>query len=553
MLTRLQILNYVLIDSLDIGFGRDFSVLTGETGAGKSIILGALNLLMGQRAENRVIRTGADKCMVEGHFDLTGYGLEALFTQNDLDYDEKDTIIRREVSASGKSRAFINDTPVTLNQLREIGSCLIDIHSQHQNLVLGTEAFQTALTDAVAGNSALLESYRQAYSECKEASASLEKLKEEAAQSIQEQEFLRFQYDELADARLEEGEQESLEEELDILSHSEDIKEALYQAAGILDSDEGGVVQSVRQALNALREASRNLPMATELSQRLDSCLIDLKDISAEISKAEEDTVYDPKRLEQVGERLDLIYSLEKKHRMQSVTELLEYQSEIGAKLGRIDSYDNDIQELEARLKQLEKERSTRAAKVTESRRKAAAGIEKDICSMLAPLGIPNVRLKIEISPRGTFDRSGADCVAFMFSANKSTPLQELSQVASGGEISRVMLCVKSLLAGVRSLPTMVLDEIDTGVSGAVAEKMAIMMKDMCADGHQVIAITHLPQIAAKADAQYLVSKTDDKDGTRTGIGLLDREQRVTEIAKMMSGSVLTSAALDNARSLLEN
>lgn len=553
MLTRLQILNYVLIDSLDIGFGRDFSVLTGETGAGKSIILGALNLLMGQRAENRVIRTGADKCMVEGHFDLTGYGLEALFTQNDLDYDEKDTIIRREVSASGKSRAFINDTPVTLNQLREIGSCLIDIHSQHQNLVLGTEAFQTALTDAVAGNSALLESYRQAYSECKEASASLEKLKEEAAQSIQEQEFLRFQYDELADARLEEGEQESLEEELDILSHSEDIKEALYQAAGILDSDEGGVVQSVRQALNALREASRNLPMATELSQRLDSCLIDLKDISAEISKAKEDTVYDPKRLEQVGERLDLIYSLEKKHRMQSVTELLEYQSEIGAKLGRIDSYDNDIQELEARLKQLEKERSTRAAKVTESRRKAAAGIEKDICSMLAPLGIPNVRLKIEISPRGTFDRSGADCVAFMFSANKSTPLQELSQVASGGEISRVMLCVKSLLAGVRSLPTMVLDEIDTGVSGAVAEKMAIMMKDMCADGHQVIAITHLPQIAAKADAQYLVSKTDDKDGTRTGIGLLDREQRVTEIAKMMSGSVLTSAALDNARSLLEN
>lgn len=553
MLTRLQILNYVLIDSLDIGFGRDFSVLTGETGAGKSIILGALNLLMGQRAENRVIRTGADKCMVEGHFDLTGYGLEALFTQNDLDYDEKDTIIRREVSASGKSRAFINDTPVTLNQLREIGSCLIDIHSQHQNLVLGTEAFQTALTDAVAGNSSLLESYRQAYSECKEASASLEKLKEEAAQSIQEQEFLRFQYDELADARIEEGEQESLEEELDILSHSEDIKEALYQAAGILDSDEGGVVQSVRQALNALREASRNLPLATELSQRLDSCLIDLKDISAEISKAEEDTVYDPKRLDQVGERLDLIYSLEKKHRMQSVTELLEYQSEIGAKLGRIDSYDNDIQELEAKLKQLEKERSAQAAKVTESRRKAAAGIEKDICSMLAPLGIPNVRLKIEISPRGTFDRSGADCVAFMFSANKSTPLQELSQVASGGEISRVMLCVKSLLAGVRSLPTMVLDEIDTGVSGAVAEKMAIMMKDMCADGHQVIAITHLPQIAAKADAQYLVSKTDDKNGTRTGIGLLDKEQRVTEIAKMMSGSVLTSAALDNARSLLEN
>lgn len=553
MLTSIRIKNYVLIENLDISFRPGFSVLTGQTGAGKSIILGALNLLMGQRSESRVISDNAEKCIIEGHFDITGYDLQSLFEDNSLDFDEGDTILRREVRKDGKSRAFINDTPVSLTVLKQIGSHLIDIHSQHQNLLLGTEEFQTDVLDIMAGDAMLLKSYRDAYSRYRKCTARLDTLRREAADNVREQEYLQFQFDELEKSRLEKGEQESLEAEQDILSHAEDIKEELFRAGSLLSDDSSGAIQAVRAAVQSLHSAGRNMQAADSLAERLNSCLIELRDIDDEASRLNDDTTFDPQRLDSVNERLDLLYSLQKKHHCDSEDELIAYRDSLRSRLEMLGSCEEDIARMEKEAAQLRSECAGLASKLTDARSKAAVTTESEICRMLVPLGIKGARFSVRITAKDTPDSNGADRICFMFSANSGVPMQELASVASGGEMSRVMLSIKTLTAGATGLPTLIFDEIDTGVSGAVAEQMAVMMREMCADGRQVIAISHLPQIAAKSDVHYLVYKEEGEEDTHTHITELNYEQRITEIARMMSGATITEAAMSNARELMDN
>lgn len=553
MLKEVHIQNYVLIDRLDIEFNDGFSVMTGETGAGKSIILGAMNLLQGGRADAKSLRQGQDKCTIEGHFSIAGYGLEQFFSENDIDIDTDDTIVRREIYSSGKSRAFINDTPVSLALLRILCSRLIDIHSQHQNLALGTESFQLDTVDTIAGDGTLLSEYSLAFDEWSSLSARLRQLKAEFESDTTDREYLQFQLDGIQEAHLTDGEQEELEQESELLEHAEEIKQDLFHAAQILENEEGGTIQEIRQALQALRSAQRNFRQAEDLSARMDSCLIELKDISDSIIDAQDSVSFNPERLQKVNDRLDLIYSLEKKHRKENIAQLLEYAQEISARLKHADSYEDDIRELTNQVKLAFTRMQKAASVLSESRRKAAQTIETNISKLLVPLGIPNVRFGISISEASDYDRTGHDSITFMFSANKAVPMQELSQVASGGEIARVMLSIKSLVAGARTMPTVIFDEIDTGVSGAVAEKMALLMKRMSGPDRQVLAITHLPQIAAMGQTHYKVFKTDESDATHTRIAVLDGEDRIREIAGMMSGSTLTQAALDNAKALIDN
>lgn len=553
MLNQVHIRNYVLIDRLDIQFREGFSVMTGETGAGKSIILGALNLLLGGRADSRTIRQGADKCTIEGTFAIAGYGLEQFFSDNGLDYDPNETIMRRELSASGKSRAFINDTPVTLTQLRDLGCHLIDIHSQHQNLALGTQPFQLDVVDTIAANSKVKTEYVQSFAKWSELKTRLARLKAEFDSDNTDREYLEFQLEGLESARLVSGEQEELEQEADILSHAEEIKQELFTAAQILSGDESGCITKLRSALQYFRSAQKKYPQAQELADRLDSCLIELKDIAETADNAQEEINYDPARLEQVNERLDLIYSLLKKHKKESIAQLLELAGNIRTRLDRSSSYEFEIEKLTIQTESARVEMEKKASGLTQTRKKASDTIIRDIKELLAPLGIPNVKFSIEIQPSTVYDRNGHDDIRFMFSANRSVPMQEISQVASGGEIARVMLCIKSLMAGARALPTIIFDEIDTGVSGAVAERMAMLMKQMSDGNRQVLAITHLPQIAAIGQTHYKVFKTDDQDATHTRIAVLEGDDRIREIAGMMSGSTLTQAALDNAKALIEN
>ena len=553
MLNQVHIRNYVLIDRLDIQFREGFSVMTGETGAGKSIILGALNLLLGGRADSRTIRQGADKCTIEGTFAIAGYGLEQFFSDNGLDYDPNETIMRRELTASGKSRAFINDTPVTLTQLRDLGCHLIDIHSQHQNLALGTQPFQLDVVDTIAANSKVKTEYVQSFAKWSELKTRLARLKAEFDSDNTDREYLEFQLEGLESARLVSGEQEELEQEADILSHAEEIKQELFTAAQILSGDESGCITKLRSALQYFRSAQKNYPQAQELTDRLDSCLIELKDIAETADNAQEEINYDPARLEQVNERLDLIYSLLKKHKKESIAQLLELAGNIRTRLDRSSSYEFEIEQLTIQTESARVEMEKKASGLTQTRKKASDTIIRDIKELLAPLGIPNVKFSIEIQPSTVYDRNGHDDIRFMFSANRSVPMQEISQVASGGEIARVMLCIKSLMAGARALPTIIFDEIDTGVSGAVAERMAMLMKQMSDGNRQVLAITHLPQIAAIGQTHYKVFKTDDQDATHTRIAVLEGDDRIREIAGMMSGSTLTQAALDNAKALIEN
>lgn len=553
MLNQVHIRNYVLIDRLDIQFREGFSVMTGETGAGKSIILGALNLLLGGRADSRTIRQGADKCTIEGTFAIAGYGLEQFFSDNGLDYDPNETIMRRELSASGKSRAFINDTPVTLTQLRDLGCHLIDIHSQHQNLALGTQPFQLDVVDTIAANSKVKTEYVQSFAKWSELKTRLARLKAEFDSDNTDREYLEFQLEGLESARLVSGEQEELEQEADILSHAEEIKQELFTAAQILSGDESGCITKLRSALQYFRSAQKKYPQAQELADRLDSCLIELKDIAETADNAQEEINYDPARLEQVNERLDLIYSLLKKHKKESIAQLLELAGNIRTRLDRSSSYEFEIEKLTIQTESARVEMEKKASGLTQTRKKASDTIIRDIKELLAPLGIPNVKFSIEIQPSTVYDRNGHDDIRFMFSANRSLPMQEISQVASGGEIARVMLCIKSLMAGARALPTIIFDEIDTGVSGAVAERMAMLMKQMSDGNRQVLAITHLPQIAAIGQTHYKVFKTDDQDATHTRIAVLEDDDRIREIAGMMSGSTLTQAALDNAKALIEN
>lgn len=553
MLQSISIRNYVLIDSLDIDFGKGFSTLTGETGAGKSIILGALGLLSGQRADSKSIRHGADRCTVEGHFNITGHGLEPFFTQYGLEFDETDTIIRREITSAGKSRAFINDTPVSLSQLKELAQELIDIHSQHQNLALGTLSFQIGVVDTISGNGKERDNYQKAYSAFKDITGQLEKMHENAARIKSERDFIAFQLDELEKASLQDGELQELEDESQLLEHSEQIKSDLFQTSEILDGEQNGVILALRQALHSLRSAARNYKGAEDLAERLESSMTELRDISGEVADSMESISFDPSRQDQVNDRLDLIYTLLKKHSRKTVTELLEIQKDYSARLHQADSLDDDIERLTQLSDKAENEMMDCAKKLTASRTKAASGIEKSISSLLVPLGMPDVRFSIEISPKTVLDKSGADNMKFMFSANRSVPMQELADIASGGEIARVMLSIKSLMAGSRQMPTIIFDEIDTGVSGAVAEKMAVLMKKMTHSGIQVLAITHLPQIAALGENHYKVFKENLGDQTHTGIRKLTYEDRIKELAGMMSGSTLTDAAIENAKALIEN
>ena len=553
MLKEIHINKYVLIDRLDIDFKEGFSVMTGETGAGKSIILGAMNLLLGGRADSKTIMQGADKCTIEGSFSIQGYGLEQFFKENELDYCPDDTILRRELLQSGKSRAFINDTPVSLNQMRDLGCRLIDIHSQHQNLALGTQSFQLDVVDTIAANSQVKTAYEQSFDSWSALKAELARLKAEFESDNTDREYLEFQLEGLDNAHLKDGELQDLEQESDILEHAEEIKQDLFSASQIMSGDEEGCLQKLRSALQSLRTASRNFPQAQELAERLDSCLIELKDISETIDDAQEDINYDPARLEQVNERLDLIYTLLKKHKKENIAQLLELAESIRTRLDRSGSYEFDIEKLTKQVENARLEMEKKAAELTKSRQKASDTIIKDIKALLMPLGIPNVQFGIEIQPAAAYDRTGHDDLRFMFSANKAVPMQELSQVASGGEIARVMLSVKSLIASVRTLPTIIFDEIDTGVSGAVAEKMALLMEKMAGGGRQVLAITHLPQIAALGHTHYKVYKTEENDATRTRITLLDYNDRIHEIASMMSGAKLTQVALDNAKTLIDS
>ena len=549
MLKKLYIKNFTLIDELDIELYPGFSVLTGETGAGKSIILGAIGLLLGQRADSKSIKQGTDRCVIEAHFDLSRYDLQSFFTDNDIDYDATDTIIRREITAT-KSRAFINDTPVALSMLKELGEQLVDIHSQHQNLLLNKQDFQLSVVDIIANDGALLKEYQESYSLWHSAQSELQALKDEIAQNRQQADFMQFQYEELQQANLMADEQEELEQQRELLSHAEDIKGALYDADSHLNGEQQGAVDHVRQSYQTLRNIARVLPAASELAERLESCHIELKDIADEVGSLLEHTDFDPAELDHINSRLDRLYELEKKYHVDSVEALIAQRDMLGRQLAAIENSDEAVGALEAKCQQLTAKCQQLADKLTKQREKAAKEIERQMQQRLVPLGMPHVRFSVSITP-SALGKSGQDQVAFLFSANTSTPLQPVSQVASGGEIARVMLSLKAMISGAVKLPTIIFDEIDTGVSGKIAEKMADMMREMGQAERQVISITHLPQIAAMGSHHYRVSKEETAAGTTSSMHLLSDEERIREIAQMVSGSDVSAAAIANAKELL--
>ena len=550
MLRSLYIQNYALIEKLDISFGAGFSVITGETGAGKSIILGAIGLLLGQRAEVKAIRQGASKCVIEARFDISAYGMEPFFEENELEYEEE-CILRREVYASGKSRAFINDTPASLVQMKELGEQLIDVHSQHQNLLLNKEGFQLNVLDILSHNDEQLSVYQSLYREWKQTQQDLADLIARAEQNKADEDYIRFQLEQLEEANLSAGEQEELEQETDTLSHAEEIKAGLFRVGQLLTSDEGGLLAGLKESLNTMLGLQKVYSPATELAERLESTYIELKDVSQEVSSQEEDVEFNPERLEEVNDRLNLIYTLQQKHRATTVEELLTLAEEYAAKLAAITSYDERIGELTTLCDTLYNKVKKQAAVLTKARTGAAREVEKQMASRLVPLGMPNVRFQVEMGMRKEPGVHGEDTVNFLFSANKNGALQSISSVASGGEIARVMLSIKAMIAGAVKLPTIVFDEIDTGVSGEIADRMADIMQEMGEQDRQVISITHLPQIAARGCAHYKVYKQDNETETNSHIRSLADEERVEEIAHMLSGATLTEAALNNAKALL--
>ncbi|MDU1905391.1 MAG: DNA repair protein RecN [Dysgonomonas sp.] len=549
MLTSLYIKNYALIESLEMDFESGFSVITGETGAGKSIILGALSLILGQRADTKSIKQGATKCIIEGAFDVSAYDFRNFCEETGIEYDPVSYTLRREILSTGKSRAFINDSPVSLNDLKELGNLLIDIHSQHQNLILGDSRFQMRVVDTLAGNHEILKVYKEAYKQYRSAEKALEDLKDIVAKSKQDEDYFRFQFETLSEVKLTDGEQEELEQELKSLTHAEDIKSALYKVHTIL-SDDSGIVTALKEGLSISQSLKDIYPDSESISQRLETAYIDLKDLSNETQRLTEDVEYNPERLAFIEERLDQIYTLQQKHRASNVTELLQIQQELEEKLNSIDSYDQQLEELQNDLSQKQEKVLKQAEELSKKRKKAILNIEKQLIEKVAYLGIPNVDFKCEISRKSTVDSTGADDLQFMFSANKNAPLQPIANVASGGEISRVMLCLKSMIAGATALPTIIFDEIDTGVSGEIADKMGKVMQEF-GNQMQVIAITHLPQIAAKGKSHYYVYKADDADTTTTNLRKLSEEERISELAQMLSGSEITEAAVQNAKVML--
>lgn len=553
MLKKLDIRNFTLIDHLEMALYPGFSVITGETGAGKSIVIGAIGLLLGNRADAKQVKRGCDKCIIEATFDLSIYHSDVLkdfFEDNDLDYEPEECLLRREVNANGKSRAFINDTPVTLALMRELGEQLIDVHSQHQNLLLSKEDFQLNVVDIIARDRQQLADYRAAFAEYRSAQRRLDELREQIATSRDNEDFLRFQQKELSEANLASGEQEQLEQEAELMSHAEDIKRALHEADYGLSGDDTGIVNLTRSIAAQLRSVADVYPEAQELAERLESCFVELKDISQEIASKVDDVEYDPQRFNLITQRLDTIYTLQQKFHVQTVDELLDRLNGINAQLDNIDNSGEELQELERSVEKLHAVCVEKAAVLTDMRRKSATVVEQELSKLLVPLGIPKVRFKVEVSP-ADLSTNGADKVMFLFSANSSTDMQPVSQVASGGEIARVMLSLKAMISKAIGLPTIIFDEIDTGVSGRVAEQMAHIMRDMGKANRQVICITHLPQIAAAGSTHYKVAKQETEQGTVSTMTQLSDEQRITEIAQMLSGSDVSQAAVDNAKSLL--
>lgn len=553
MLQSIHIQNYALIESLDIDFHSGFSVITGETGAGKSIILGAIGLLVGQRADIKAIRTGATKCIVEAKFNISSYHLEEFFEEHDLEYEDGECILRRELLASGKSRAFINDTPASLAQMKAIGEKLIDVHSQHQNLLLNHEDFQMSVLDILAHDETELEEYKSLYKEYKLTSRELAALIEQAEKSRQDEDYIRYQVEQLETANLQDGEQEELEQEAEILSHAEDIKASLYKIDQLMESDEMNLLAVTKECMQTLQSIARVYAPAEEWVNRLDSCYIELKDLAQEAANACEEVEFNPARLDFVNERLNLIYSLQQKHRASTVEELIALAGNLRTQLDAITSSDDRINELTRRKDELYNKVKTSARLLTNVRTIAAKDIEKQMQAYLVPLGMPNVRFAVQLTPRKEPDASGMDSVSFLFSANKNGILQDVASIASGGEIARVMLSLKAMIAGAVQLPTIIFDEIDTGVSGSIAEKMALIMQEMGKADRQVISITHLPQIAARGAHHYKVYKEDTDTGTNSHIRPLDHTERINEIAHMLSGAMLTEAALNNAKALLNN
>lgn len=550
MLKQLYIKNFTLIDELNIQMHPGFSVITGETGAGKSIILGAIGLLLGNRADSKSIKAGRDRCVIEAHFDLSKYDMQQFFTDNDIDEDLSDTIIRRELTAAGKSRAFINDTPVSLTKMRELGEQLVDIHSQHQNLLLQKEDFQLNVVDIIAQDEKQRKNYEAAYNQYKQANQKLNALKAEIEKNRENEDFLRFQFKELDEAQLQNGEQEELEQEYEMLSHSEDIKTALYQADNHLSGDDGNIIERLKQASEQLANIKDVYPEVTELLERIDSSYIELKDIAQEVNGLTDHVEFDPARLETINERLDKLNSLQQKFHVRDLGELIETYHQLKEQLSHIDHSDEDVEALEQEVTQLLEKAQKQAKELTAIRTKAAKKVEEEMKQRLIPLGIPNVRFSISLTEK-PLSHDGGDKVSFLFSANKSTPLQPVTQVASGGEIARVMLSLKAMISGAVKLPTIIFDEIDTGVSGKIAEKMAQIMVEMGNHERQVLSITHLPQIAAMGSHHYKVSKEETDNGTISRMTELSQQERVQEIAQMLSGSDVSEAALANAKELL--
>ena len=553
MLQSIHIQNYALIESLDIDFHSGFSVITGETGAGKSIILGAIGLLVGQRADIKAIKTGATKCIVEARFNVASYQLESFFDAHDLEYDGEECILRRELLASGKSRAFINDTPASLAQMKELGEKLIDVHSQHQNLLLNQENFQLNVLDILAHDEKELQTYKELYSDYKKVSRELSDILEQADKNRLDEDYIRYQVEQLDEANLQEGEQEELEQEAETLSYAEEIKASLYKVSECMSSDDRALLSLTKDCMQTLQGISRVYGQAQEWIERLNSCYIELKDLSHEIANAGEEVEFNPTRLDYVNERLNLLYTLQKKHRVSSVEELMAVAEEFRTKLDAITSYDDKIEELTKQKKDLYNKVLEQGRVLTEYRMKSAKEIEQQMEGYLIPLGMPNVRFAVELSAKKEPDAHGLDNVTFLFSANKNGTLQNVASIASGGEIARVMLSLKAMIAGAVKLPTIIFDEIDTGVSGSIAEKMALIMQEMGQSNRQVISITHLPQIAARGTTHYKVYKEDTDTGTNSHIRQLNEEERIHEIAHMLSGATLTEAALNNAKALLKN
>lgn len=550
MLKQLYIQNFTLIDEINILFHPGFSVITGETGAGKSIILGALGLLKGNRADTKQIRQGEERCVIEAHFDIRQYDLKDFFLENDLDDDPHDCILRREININGKSRAFINDTPASLSVMKDLGERLIDIHSQHQNLLLNKEDFQLHVVDILTKDEDTLRKYQESYQNYKKEQTKLEEMIAKVSKDQENEDYLRFQLQELSDAALSEGEQEVLEQEISTLEHAEEIKSALYLSQNLISNESNGIIETLNQVSQQLQKIEQIYTPVQEISQRMESCYIEMKDLLQEITAQGEQVSYNPQQLEQSQARLDTINSLEHKYHVASIAELIAYQQKIQEQINLLDHSDEEIQKQKDIVAKLLDNCTQQAERLTTTRKKAAKTIESEMKARLVPLGIPKINFKVDIKPK-ELSANGKDSVSFLFSANTNSPLSPVSQVASGGEIARVMLSLKAMISGAVKLPTIIFDEIDTGVSGNVAEKMAHIMNEMGNNHRQVISITHLPQIAALGKNHYKVSKTETPNGTISNMTPLNVQQRIEEIAQMLSGSNITKAALANARELL--